>query len=169
MKCDFCGEDLPIVGGFSGLTGDDLEAFIDRAPNVVLDGWLYIDIDGGIVTQFFRPKIFPALDGYQHLCRRCASKIDTYADKLLEAYRDLELKLARSSARNAVNARRGKNPLSYMIAFDLDIPAHPVAQVFEKTDGLYRLCNELEGDAAGTVLKYMEGMRFMDLKEGETL
>lgn len=169
MKCDFCGEDLPIIGGFSGLTDDDLEAFIDKIRDAVPDGRLCADIDGGVVTQFFRPKILPALDGYQFLCKRCVSKVDAYTDKLLEAYRDLERKLARNSARNAVNKRRGKTPASYMIAFDLDIPAHPVAQVFEKTDGLYRLCNELEGDAAGTVLKYMEGTCFMNAKEGETL
>lgn len=157
MKCDFCEEDLPIVGAFNVLSDGDLEAFVDKTSGAVPDGWLFVDIDEGEVTQFFRPKIFPKLDGYECLCERCARKIDTYADKLLEAQRDLEVKLASNTARNAINARRGRPARSYMIAFDLDIPAHPVAQVFEKIDGLYRLCNELEGDAVGTVLKYMEG------------
>lgn len=157
MKCDFCGKDLPIVGAFSNLSDVDLEAFIDKAREAVPDGRLFVDIDEGTVTQLFRPKIFPKLDGYQCLCQRCASKTDAYVDKLLEAQRDLEVKLARNTALNAVNARRGSAVPPYLIAFDLDIPGQPIAQVFRKTDGLYRLCNELEGDAVGTVLKYMEG------------
>lgn len=156
MKYDFCGEDLPIVGAFSNLSDVDLEAFIDKTRETVPDGRLFVDIDEGTVTQFFRPKIFPKLDGYQCLCQRCVSKIDAYADKLLKAQRPLEVRLARNTARNAVNARRGSEVPPYLIAFDLDIPGRPVAQVFRKADGLYRLCNELEGDAVGTVLKYME-------------
>lgn len=157
MKCDFCGEDLPIVRAFSGLSGDDLEAFIDKTLEAVPDGRLFVDIDEGIVTQFFCPKIFPKLEGYQHLCQRCASKTDTYADKLLEAQRNLETKFAQNTARNAVNARRGKAMPPYLVAFDLDIPARPVAQVFKKTDGNYRLCNQLNDEAVGTLLRYMEG------------
>ena len=157
MKCDFCGEDLPIVGAFNGLTGGNLEAFVDNTRRAVPDGWLFVDIDEGIVTQFFRPKIFPELDGYKCLCQRCACKIDTYADKLLDANRDLEVKLARNTAHNVVNAHRGRSVPPYLIVFDLDIPGHPAAQIFKQTSGLYKLCNELEGDAVGTVLKYMEG------------
>lgn len=157
MKCDFCEEDLPIVGAFNGLSDDDLEAFIDRTREAVPDGWLHVDIDESTITHFFRPKIFPKLDGYECLCERCARKIDAYADKLLDANRDLEVKLARNTARNAVNAHRGRSVPPYLIVFDLDIPGHPAAQIFKQTSGLYRLCNELEDDAVGTVLKYMEG------------
>lgn len=157
MKCEFCGETLPIVGGFNGISGVELESYIDNIQNEFPDGHLYLDIDGGIVTQFFCPKNFSKLDGYRCLCKQCAGKLDVYADKLLEAQRNLETRLAQNIARNAVNARRYKPVPPYLVAFDLDIPAHPVAQVFKKIDGDYRLCNQLNDEAVGTLLRYMEG------------
>lgn len=154
MECEFCGKTLPIV--FASKEGDAYTA-MDRVEKLCPDGHFVYDADDHVVYEYFSTNVVPSIDGYKHLCLQCADKLSTYSEKLLNKHDSILEMYAKNTSVNAIRKHCGDPATPYLVAFDLDIPAHPVAQVFKKTDGSYRLCNELRGDDVGRLLKYMEG------------
>mgnify|MGYP003418578825 FL=1 len=153
MECEFCGKTLPIV--FASREGDAFTA-MDRVKELCPDGHFVYDADDHIVYEYFSTNVVPCIDGYRHLCLDCANKLSTYSEKLLNKHDSMRETFVRNTALNTIRKHRTDQATAYLVAFDLDVEEHPVAQVFKKTDGVYRLCNRLNDGTVGTVLKYME-------------
>lgn len=154
MKCDFCGEDLPIV--FAAREADAATAIAAVEELCPVGRYVY-DADDHVVYEYFAPRALLHIDGYRHLCSHCADKLSDYYEKLLGKHDSMREAFIRNAALNTIRKHRGAPTAPYLVTFDLDIEEHPVAQIFKKTDGSYRLCNQLDDEAAGTLLKYMEG------------
>lgn len=154
MKCEFCGERLPIV--FASKEAD-ADTAIARVEELGIYGHFVYDADDHVVYEYFRPNVVPRVDGYWHLCSRCANKLSEYSEKLLNKRDSIHEAYIKNTALNTIRRNRGKKATPYMVAFDLSIEKHPVAQVFKKDNDTYHLCNQLDDEAAGILLKHLDG------------
>lgn len=153
MKCEFCGETLPIA--FAAKEADAFDA-IDRIRELCPDGNFVYDADDHVVFEYFSANVVPTIEGYRFLCLRCANKLSEYSEKLLSKDSAIRKMYIKNTALNTIRRHRGKPATHYMVAFDLGIEKHPVAQAFKKDGDSYRLCKQLDDEAAGILLKHLE-------------
>ena len=154
MICEFCGTELPTV--FASKEDDAFHA-IDRVRELCPDGNFVYDADDHVVFEYFSANVVPSIEGYRFLCLRCANKLSEYSEKLLNKHDSIRETYIKNTALNAVRKHRGKTTTPYMVAFDLGIERHPVAQVFKKENDGYRFCKQLDDEAAGILLNRFEG------------
>lgn len=154
MICDFCGCDLPVLAA-----SNDRDTLFDIAERIENEpgSHLCLDLNDRCIYEFWRTESVQPLDGYKHLCEKCAAGLDAFGSALL--VRDCSRRILnyKNSATNALNTMRGKETHPYMVAVDLGIKDHPVAQVCRKDGDRWVLTNMIRGDTVGHLLKYMEG------------
>ena len=154
MHCDFCGCDLPV-----DMASNDTDALVQAIHNAEPEDRdsFVLDMDDKCVYRFWPTHLGYPVEGFRHFCKECASKLDDFGNRLLEADCMRRVLCARSSSANAINRRMGSDIHPYMVAFDISLKDHPVAQVVRKDGDRWTLTNMIRGDAVGHLLKYMEG------------
>lgn len=154
MTCDFCECELPVVAA-----SNDRDRLFDIAERIETEpgSHLCLDLNQYCIYEFWCTDSVQPLDRYKHLCKKCAAGLDAFGSALLE--RDCHRRVLnyKNTATNALNAMREKEMHPYMLAVDLDIKDHPVAQVCRRDGDRWVLTNMIRGDAVGHLLKYMEG------------
>lgn len=153
MICDFCGCKLPVL-----VSSNDRDALFDSAERIEVEQGSHIclDLNDYCIYEFWRTESVQPMDRYKHLCKKCASGLDTFGSALLVRDCSRRIMNYKNSATNALNAMRGKEMHPYMVAVDLGIKDHPVAQVCRRDGDRWVLTNMIRGDAVGHLLKYME-------------
>lgn len=153
MTCDFCGCDLLIL-----FATNDRDALFDNLEGIENEpgSHLLLDLNEHCVYEFYRTEAIQSPDGYKHLCRKCAARLDAFGSALLE--RDCRRRVLnyKNTATNALNTIRGREMPPYMVAIDVGIKDRPVAQVYRKDGGRWVLTNTILGDAVGQLMTYME-------------
>lgn len=154
MRCDFCGRDLTIL-----LATNDRDALFDNIERIENEpgSHLLLDLDDKCIYEFYRTEAIQSPDGYEQLCMKCAACLDAFGSALLERDCRRSVMNYRNSAANMLHTLRGKEMHPYMVAVDLGIKDHPVAQVCRKDGVHWVLTNMILGDDVGHLLKYMEG------------
>ena len=154
MTCDFCGGDLPVL-----FASNDRDALFDSAERIETEqgSHLCLDLNDYCIYEFWRTESVQPMDRYKHLCKKCAAGLDAFGSALLVRETHRRIMNYRNIAANALNATRGKETHPYMVAVDLGIKDHPVAQVCRKDGARWVLTNMIRGDSVGHLLKYMEG------------
>lgn len=154
MICDFCGCDLPVLAA-----SNDRDALFDIAERIENEpgSHLCLDLNDHCIYEFYRTEAIQSPDGYEHLCMKCAAGLDAFGSALLVRENHRRIMNYKSTATNELNKNRGKEMHPYMVAVDLGIKDHPVAQVCRKDGDRWVLTNMIRGDAVGHLLKYMEG------------
>lgn len=153
MTCDFCGGDLPVL-----FASNDRDALFDSAERIETEqgSHLCLDLNDYCIYEFWRTESVQPMDRYKHLCKKCAAGLDAFGSALLVRENHRRIMNYRNIAANALNAMRGKETHPYMVAVDLGIKDHPVAQVCRKDGDRWVLTNMIRGDSVGHLLKYME-------------
>lgn len=158
MICDFCGCDIPVLAA-----SNDRDALFDIAERIENEpgSHLCLDLNDHCIYEFWRTESLQPMDGYKHLCKKCASGLDAFGSALL--VRDCSRRILnyKNSAANALNAMREKEMHPYMVAVDLGIKDHPVAQVCRKDGEQWVLTNTIRGDAVGHLMTYMEDSEYV--------
>lgn len=154
MTCDFCGCDLPVLAA-----SNDSDALFDIAERIEIEQGRHmcVDLEDCCVYEFWRTESIQPLDGYKHLCEKCAAGLDAFGAALLEKDCRRRILNYKNTATNELNKIRGKEMHPYMVAVDLGIKDHPVAQVCRKDGDRWVLTNMIRGDAVGNLMTYMEG------------
>lgn len=158
MTCDFCGCDLPMV-----LASDVRDALFDAFENAESEHGSHIclDLNNNCVYEFWRTESVKPMDGYKHLCKKCASGLDTFGTALLEKDCRRRVLNYKNAATNALHAIRGREMHPYMVAIDTGVEDHPVAQVCRKDGDRWVLTNMIRGDAVGHLMTYMEDPEYV--------
>lgn len=153
MICDFCGCDLPVLAA-----SNDRDALFDIAERIENEpgSHLCLDLNDHCIYEFYRTEAIQSPDGYEHLCMKCAAGLDAFGSALLVRENHRRIMNYKSTATNELNKNRGKEMHPYMVAVDLGIKDHPVAQVCRKDGDRWVLTNMIRGDAVRHLLKYME-------------
>lgn len=154
MTCDFCGcELLPLFAS------NDRDALFDNVEKLEIEpgSHICIDLNDYCIYEFWRTESVQPVDRYKHLCKKCAAGLDAFGLALLKRDNDRRILNYRNVADNVLDAIRGKEMHPYMVAVDLGIKDHPVAQVCRKDGVHWVLTNMIQGDDVGHLLKYMEG------------
>lgn len=153
MTCDFCGCDLPVI-----IASNDIDTLMQAIHNAETeaDGNLVLSLSDKEVYQFWSTHIAYNVEGFRHLCKECASKLDVFGNKLLE--RDCHRRVLnyKNTATKVLNTMHGKEIHPYMVAMDLGTKDNAVAQVCRRDSERWALTNTIHGDAVGHLLKYME-------------
>ena len=154
MICDFCGCKLPVL-----FSSNDRDALFDYAERIEVEQGSHIclDLNDYCIYEFWRTESVQPMDRYKHLCKKCASGLDTFGSALLVRDCNRRIMNYKNYATNELNKIRGKEMHPYMVAVDLGIKDQPVAQVCRKDGDRWVLTNMIRGDAVGHLLKYMEG------------
>lgn len=154
MRCDFCGCDLSIL-----LATNDSDALLDNIERIETEpgSHLLLDLDDKCVYEFYRTEAIQSPDGYEHLCMKCASRLDAFGLALLQRDSHRRLLNYRNIAANVLNDIRGKEMHPYIIAIDAGVKDCAVAQVFRKCGDRWVVTNTIVGDAVGHLLTQMEG------------
>lgn len=154
MTCDFCGCELPTV--LASYDRDTLfDAFENTEPGE--DSYICLDLKNRCIYEFWRTKSMEPVDGYKHLCNKCAVGLDAFGSALLVRDKHRQILNYRNIAANVLNAIRGKEMHPYMIGVDVGVKDHPVAQVCRKDGDRWVITNTIVGDAVGHLMTYMEG------------
>ena len=154
MICDFCGCDLPVLAA-----SNDRDALFDIAERIENSpgSHLCLDLNDGCIYEFWRTESIQPMDRYKHLCKKCASGLDTFGLALLERDSHRRILNYRNIAANVLHTLRGKEIHPYMIGVDVGVKDHPVAQVCRKDGDRWVVTNTILGDAVGHLMTYMEG------------
>ena len=154
MTCDFCGCELPVF-----IASNDTDTLMRAMHNAETeaDGNLVLSLSDKEVYQFWSTHIAYNVEGFRHLCKECASKLDVFGNKLLE--RDCHRRILnyRNIAANVLNTIRGKELHPYMVAVDVGVKDHPVAQVCRKDGERWVVTNTVMDDDVGHFMTYLEG------------
>lgn len=154
MTCDFCGGDIPVLAASNGRdTLFDIAERIETEPG----SHLLLDLDDKCIYEFYRTEAIQSPDGYEHLCMKCASRLDAFGSALLQRDSHRRIMNYRNVAANVLNAIRGKEMHPYMIGVDVGVKDLPVAQVCRKDGDRWVVTNTIVGDAVGHLMTYMEG------------
>lgn len=154
MTCDFCGCDLTVL-----LATNDRDTLFDKIERIETEpgSYLFLDLNDKCIYEFYRTEAIQSPDGYEHLCMKCASRLDAFGLALLERDRHRRILNYRNIAANALNVIRGKEIHPYMVGVDVGVKDLPVAQVFRKDGDQWVVTNTIIGDAVGHLITYMEG------------
>ena len=154
MTCDFCGCDLTIL-----LATNDRDALFDSIERIENEpgSHLLLDLNDKCIYEFYRTEAIQSPDGYKHLCLKCASRLDAFGSALLERDSHRRILNYRNIAANVLNDICGKEMHPYMVAVDVGVKDHPVAQVCRKDGDRWVMTNMIVGDAVGHLMTYMEG------------
>lgn len=157
MICGFCCGELPILA-----SSNDREALFDIVERIEPrpGSHLLLDLDDKCVYEFYQTEAFQSPDRYKHLCMKCASRLDAFGSALLEADCRRRVLNYKNASTNILNVNRGKEMHPYMVAVDLGIKDHPVAQVCRKDGDRWVLTNLIRGDAVGHLMAYMEDPKY---------
>lgn len=154
MTCDFCGCELQVL-----VASDDAEALFDNFKRIDVEpcGHVCLDLDERCVYEFYYTEFVPLLDGYKHLCKKCATGLDAFGKAILE--RDCRRRVLnyKNASVNALNKLRGTELHPYTVTIDISVKDQPVAQVCRKDGDRVVLTNTIRGDAVGHLITYMEG------------
>lgn len=158
MTCDFCGGDLPVLAA-----SNDRDALFDIAERIENEpgSHLCLDLNQYCIYEFYRTEAIQSPDGYEHLCMKCASRLDAFGSALLVRENHRRIMNYKNSATNELNKIRGKEMHPYMVAVDLGIKDRPVAQVCRKDGDRWVLTNTIRGDAVGHLMTYMEDSEYV--------
>lgn len=154
MKCDFCGCDLPLI-----FATNDRDALFDKfeaTDNSEPGSHLCLDLNEYCIYEFYHTEVIPSLDGYKHLCKKCANGLDAFGSALLERDCHRCAMNYRNSAANMLHTLRGKEIHPYMVAMDLGTKDNAVSQVCRRDGEQWALTNTILGDAVGHLMTYME-------------
>lgn len=156
MKCEFCGCELPVLAA-----SNDRDALFDSAERIEQGSHICLDLDDRCIYEFWRTESVLPLDGYRYLCKKCATGLDAFGSALL--VRDCSRRILnyKNSATNALNTFRGREMHPYMVAVDVSVKDHPVAQVCRKDGDRWVLTNMIRGDAVGHLMTYMEDSAYV--------
>lgn len=154
MTCDFCGcELLPLFAS------NDRDALFDNVEKLEIEpgSHICIDLNDYCIYEFYRTEAIQSLYGYEHLCMKCASRLDAFGSALLQRDSHRRILNYRNVAANVLNTIRGKEMHPYMIGVDVGVKDLPVAQVCRKDGDRWVVTNTIVGDAVGHLMTYMEG------------
>lgn len=154
MTCDFCDCDLPLV-----FATNDQSALFRQIYQIQTedDAKLSVDVEDNCVYEYWETRTVKPAQGFQHLCKKCACKLDAFGSRVLEDDCHRRVKNARNTATNILNANAKRDIPLYMVAFDIAIKDHPVAQISRKEGDRIIMTNMVHGESVGHLLKYMEG------------
>lgn len=158
MKCDFCGRDLPVVAA-----SNDTDVLVDTIYRIEPEDRSHavLDLNERYIYRYWSTHLVQPVEGFTHLCKTCAHDLDVFGAKLLETDCQRRVRCARSIATNAINKRAGLEIPPYMVAFDISLKDHPVAQVCRKDGDRWVLTNTIMGDAVGHIMTYMEDSTYV--------
>ena len=154
MTCEFCGcELLPLFAS------NDRDALFDNVEKLEIEpgSHICIDLNDYCIYEFWRTESVQPIDRYKHLCKKCAAGLDAFGLALLKRDNDRRILNYRNVAANVLNAIRGKEMHPYMVAVDVGVKDHPVAQVCRKDGERWVVTNMVMDDDVGHFMTYLEG------------